>query len=48
MAVHLFATLDTKGHEAAFLRDELRRHGVDVIVVDCSCVGEAKKPPCTK
>jgi uncharacterized protein (UPF0261 family) len=40
MRVLLFATLDTKGHEAAFLRDELKRHGVEVVVVDCGCMGE--------
>jgi uncharacterized protein (UPF0261 family) len=40
MPVYLFATLDTKGHEAAFLRDELQRHGVEVVVIDCGCMGE--------
>ncbi|MSR63575.1 MAG: UPF0261 family protein [Planctomycetes bacterium] len=35
MPVLLFATLDTKGHEAAFVRDELRAAGVEVVLVDC-------------
>jgi uncharacterized protein (UPF0261 family) len=32
--VVLLGTLDTKGAEYAFLRDRLREHGVDVILVD--------------
>src|SRR5215210_3533308 len=32
--VVLLGTLDTKGHEYAFLRDRLRERGVDVLVVD--------------
>ena len=32
--VALLGTLDTKGHEYAFLRDRLREHGVDVLLVD--------------
>ena len=40
MAVHLFATLDTKGREAAFVRDELRKAGVETAIVDCGCLGE--------
>ena len=32
--VALLGTLDTKGHEYAFLRDRLRDHGVDVLLVD--------------
>jgi len=42
MPVLLFATLDTKGDEAAFVRDELARAGVCVALVDCGCLGEAK------
>jgi uncharacterized protein (UPF0261 family) len=38
--VHLFATLDTKGHEAAFVRDELKRRHVAVTLVDTGCIGE--------
>jgi uncharacterized protein (UPF0261 family) len=37
--VVLLGTLDTKGREYAFLRDRLREHGVDVLVVDAG-VGE--------
>jgi len=33
-AVALAGTLDTKGHEYAFLRDRVREHGVDVLLVD--------------
>jgi uncharacterized protein (UPF0261 family) len=39
MAVYLLATLDTKGHEAAFLRDRLIELGVEVRVMDTGCVG---------
>src|SRR5262245_32817162 len=39
-SVHLFATLDTKGHEAAFVRDELKKRGVAVTLVDTGCIGE--------
>jgi len=39
MAVLLFATLDTKGAEASFVRDELRRLGVEVLLVDTGCLG---------
>ena len=37
MSVYLLATLDTKGHEAAFVRDRLREAGVDVKLVDVGC-----------
>ena len=40
MPVLIFATLDTKGHEAAFVRDELRAAGVEVALVDCGSLGE--------
>jgi len=40
MSVYLLATLDTKGREAAFVRDCLVALGVDVTVVDCGCLGE--------
>jgi len=40
MSVHLFATLDTKGHEADFLRDQLRKLGVAVTLIDTGCLGE--------
>ena len=32
--VVLLGTLDTKGHEYAFLRDRLRKQGVDALLVD--------------
>jgi uncharacterized protein (UPF0261 family) len=32
--VVLVGTLDTKGHEFAFVRDRIREHGVDVLLVD--------------
>lgn len=38
MSVFLLATLDTKGAEAALVRDRLRALGVDVIVVDVGCL----------
>jgi uncharacterized protein (UPF0261 family) len=40
MSVYLFATLDTKGPEAAFVRDRLKQLGVEVVVVDTGCIGE--------
>lgn len=40
MAVLLFATLDTKGAEAEFVRAELRRHGASVTLIDAGCIGE--------
>ncbi|MBI1899644.1 MAG: Tm-1-like ATP-binding domain-containing protein [Planctomycetia bacterium] len=39
MSVFLLATLDTKGHEAAFVRDELARRGVKTTLVDAGCLG---------
>ncbi|HVX12962.1 MAG TPA: Tm-1-like ATP-binding domain-containing protein [Pirellulales bacterium] len=39
MSVYLLATLDTKGHEAAFVRDALREAGVAVELVDVGCLG---------
>ncbi len=38
MPVYLIGTLDTKGHEVAFVRDELRALGIDVAVVDVGCL----------
>ena len=38
--VVLLGTLDTKGHEYDYLRDRIREHGVDVILVDAGIVGE--------
>lgn len=45
MAVVLIATLDTKGHEAAFVRDELRRAKVDVELVDVGTLGTPQVVP---
>jgi uncharacterized protein (UPF0261 family) len=40
MSVYLLATLDTKGAEAALVRDRLRELGVEAVVVDAGCLGE--------
>lgn len=45
MSVHLFATLDTKGHEAAYLRDRLVELGAETTVVDTGCLGEPQITP---
>ncbi len=42
MSVYLFATLDTKGIEACFVRDALRALGLGVTLVDTSCIGAPK------
>src|SRR4051794_38593557 len=39
MPVLLLATLDTKGHEAAFVRDLLLKAGVAVTVADAGVLG---------
>jgi uncharacterized protein (UPF0261 family) len=39
MSIYLLVTLDTKGPEAAFVRDRLTELGLDVTVVDTSCMG---------
>ncbi len=44
MSVYLLVTLDTKGEEAALVRDALVGQGADVIVVDTGCVGEPSFP----
>ncbi len=38
-SVYLLATLDTKGLEAAFVRDALNARGVATVVVDTGCLG---------
>ena len=38
-SVYLLATLDTKGHEAAFVRDALGARGIATVVVDTGCLG---------
>lgn len=40
MAVYILATLDTKGPEAAFVRDRLRKRKIDACIVDTGCIGE--------
>ncbi len=40
MSVFLIATCDTKGQEAAFVRNLLIGYGVDVRTVDAGCLGE--------
>ena len=40
MPIYLLATLDTKGPDAAFVRDRLVELGHAVAVVDCGCLGE--------
>src|SRR5262245_42169873 len=39
MPVYLIATLDTKGIEAAFVRDQLAALGVTALLVDAGCQG---------
>ncbi|HET6880559.1 MAG TPA: Tm-1-like ATP-binding domain-containing protein [Pirellulales bacterium] len=41
MSIYVLATLDTKGHEAAYVRDLLRQYGVAVRLVDVGCLGES-------
>lgn len=45
MAVYLLATLDTKGIELDFVRNELRRCGLASVVVDAGCLGEPAITP---
>jgi uncharacterized protein (UPF0261 family) len=42
--VVLLGTLDTKGHEYAYLRDRLREHGVDVLLVDAGVAEPLVEP----
>lgn len=39
MPVYLLATLDTKGAEAAFVAEQLRSAGCEVLLVDTGCLG---------
>ena len=45
MAVVIIATLDTKGEEAAFVRDRLRAAGVDTCLVDAGSQGPPTVEP---
>jgi uncharacterized protein (UPF0261 family) len=38
--VCLLGTLDTKGHEYAYLRDRIRMYGADTLVIDAGVLGE--------
>jgi len=38
-SVYILATLDTKGPEAAFVRDQLARLKVQSKIVDTGCIG---------
>jgi uncharacterized protein (UPF0261 family) len=38
-SVLLVGTLDTKGHELAFVRDLLRGHGIETLVIDAGSLG---------
>src|SRR5947208_11341177 len=40
MPVYVLATLDTKGCEAAFVRDQLLARSVGTCLVDTGCLGE--------
>jgi len=40
----LVGTLDTKGQEYGYLRDRIREHGVDVLLVDAGVLGEPAVP----
>jgi uncharacterized protein (UPF0261 family) len=43
--VALFGTLDTKGEEYAFLREQVRAHRADVLLVDVGVLGEPSVAP---
>jgi uncharacterized protein (UPF0261 family) len=43
--VVLVGTLDTKGHEYDYLRERLREHGVDTLLVDAGVLGEPQAKP---
>lgn len=43
--VVIACTLDTKGAEVAFVRDELARHGLEAILLDCGILGEPSIEP---
>ncbi|MEX0677542.1 MAG: Tm-1-like ATP-binding domain-containing protein [Pirellulales bacterium] len=44
-SVFVVATLDTKGHEAAFVRDLLMGYGIRVQLVDAGCLAPPVVPP---
>ncbi len=44
-AVYLIATMDTKGHELAFVAQRLRSEGVPVVMVDVGTLNEPQVTP---
>jgi uncharacterized protein (UPF0261 family) len=44
-AIAIIGTLDTKGHEVGFLRDQLRGRGHPTIVIDPGILGKPAVPP---
>jgi uncharacterized protein (UPF0261 family) len=44
MTVFLLTTMDTKGEEAAFVRDRLQQLGLRVTVMDTGCLGDPQQP----
>lgn len=44
MPVYLFATLDTKGAEAQFVRSQLEALGVECVLINTGCLGEPTVP----
>ena len=42
--VYILATLDTKGVEAAFVRDQLAALKVPARIVDTGCIGSPAQP----
>jgi uncharacterized protein (UPF0261 family) len=40
MPIYLLATLDTKGIEAAFVRDRLAELDLECLLVDTGCLGQ--------
>jgi uncharacterized protein (UPF0261 family) len=45
MPVVIIGTLDTKGREIGFVRDLMREHGVETLVVDAGVIGEPAFAP---
>ena len=47
MPIILIGTLDTKGTEIAFVRDQIQRAGLDTLVIDAGTLGPAAFKPDT-
>ena len=45
MSILLIGTLDTKGIEIAFVRDQIQQAGLSVLVADAGVLGPAAFPP---